>query len=283
MNNEITVKVKCELNELYKILEEKGFKVNDKFALNDTYLVPEKLEMEKLSVREILSHAVIIRNIIREMPKGIKNKITFKKKEFDSEGNILNQTATSCEIKDIEEAKKLFKAIGYKEIMNIKERDLVYGKEGFELAIKDIQNGEKLIEIETVEDNEKLNTIENVIIGVGIDANLDVEDFPEELREGTTTLQNELGRKGSENLLIKTFLEEFEEITELFDHEGYEEILKEWRKRSYSIGKIVEVREPFNKNYDAYVLGVSREGALIVEKIDGTLEKVISGECIIKN
>ena len=40
---------------------------------------------------------------------------------------------------------------------------------------------------------------------------------------------------------------------------------------------------PFSKPYDAYVLGISREGALIVEKIDGTLEKVISGECIIKN
>ena len=57
---------------------------------------------------------------------------------------------------------------------------------------------------------------------------------------------------------------------------------EEWRKYSYSIGKIVEVKEPFNQSYDAYVLGVSREGALVVEKIDGTLEKVISGECTIK-
>ena len=143
-------------------------------------------------------------------------------------------------------------------------------------------NGKKVCGILT-EAITKFNTIENVIIGVGIDANLDIEEFPEELKAGTTTLEKELGRKGSETLLIKTFLEEFEEISELFDHEGYEEILKEWRKRSYSIGKIVEVREPFNKNYDAYVLGISREGALVVEKIDGTLEKVISGECIIKN
>jgi len=162
MNNEITVKVKCELNELYKILEEKGFKIVDKFSLNDTYLVPETLKIEEMSTREILSHAVIIRNIVQEMPQGIKNKITFKKKEFDNEGNILNQMATSCEIKDIQEAKKLFKAIGYKEIMNIKENDLVYGKDGFDLAIKDIQNGEKLIEIETVEENKELNTIEKL-------------------------------------------------------------------------------------------------------------------------
>ncbi|WP_458455963.1 biotin--[acetyl-CoA-carboxylase] ligase [Methanobrevibacter sp.] len=143
-------------------------------------------------------------------------------------------------------------------------------------------NGKKVCGILT-EAITKLNTIENVIIGVGIDANLDIEEFPEELKAGTTTLEKELGRKGSENLLIKMFLEEFEEVSELFDNEGFEEILKEWRKRSYSIGKIVEVREPFNKTYDAYVLGISREGALVVEKIDGTLEKVISGECIIKN
>jgi len=127
------------------------------------------------------------------------------------------------------------------------------------------------------------NTIETVVIGVGIDANLAIEDFPEELQVSTTTLERELGRKGDENLLIKIFLEEFEKISELFNHEGYEKILKEWRKRSYTIGKIVEVRKPFNKSYDAYVLGISREGALVVEKIDGTLEKVISGECIIKN
>ena len=129
----------------------------------------------------------------------------------------------------------------------------------------------------------KFNTIENVIIGVGIDANLNTSDFPEELQDGTTTIADELGRMGDENLLIKMFLEEFEKISELFSHEGFEEILKEWRKRSYTIGKIVEVREPFNKYYDAYVIGVGKEGALIVEKIDGTLEKVISGECIIKN
>lgn len=143
-------------------------------------------------------------------------------------------------------------------------------------------NGKKVCGILT-EAVAKFNTIENVIIGVGIDANLDVEQFPEELQEGTTTLKKELGRDGNENLLIKTFLEEFEKISEQFSHEGYEDILKEWRKRSYSIGKIVEVREPFNTYYDAYVLGLSKEGALVVEKIDGTLEKVISGECIIKN
>ena len=31
-SNEITVKIKCELNEFYKIVKEKGFKIIDKFS-----------------------------------------------------------------------------------------------------------------------------------------------------------------------------------------------------------------------------------------------------------
>ena len=143
-------------------------------------------------------------------------------------------------------------------------------------------NGKKVCGILT-EAITKFNIIENVIIGVGIDTNFDVDVLPEDLQEGTTTLDIELGHKVNENEIIRIFLEEAETIGKLFNEGGFEAILKEWRKYSYSIGKIVEVKEPFSKPYDAYVLGISKEGALVVEKIDGTLEKVISGECIIKN
>ena len=46
--------------------------------------------------------------------------------------------------------------------MNIKEDDVVYEKDGFQLAIKDIKNGDNLIEIET-EENKELDTIEKLI------------------------------------------------------------------------------------------------------------------------
>lgn len=141
-------------------------------------------------------------------------------------------------------------------------------------------NGKKVCGILT-EAITNFNTIEHVIIGVGIDANLSIEDFPEELQNTTTTLEREIGRV-NENLLIKLFLEELEKIIELFNGKCYEDILKEWRKRSYTIGKIVEVKKPFSRSYDAYAAGISKEGELIVEKHDGTLEKVISGECLIK-
>ena len=161
-NNEITLKIKCELNEFYEIMKKKGFKVIDKFRLDDTYFIPKDLKLNKTNIRYILSKAVLVRDITDEISDEKTKLITFKIKKFDENGKILNQESVNCKIYDIEDAKKLLKAIGYKEIMNIIEDDVVYEKEGFEIAIKDIKNGDKLIEIETT-DNEELDTIEKLI------------------------------------------------------------------------------------------------------------------------
>ena len=161
-SNEITLKIKCELDEFYNIVEEKGFKIIDKFSMDDTYFVPEEEELGKVNTRDILSKAVLVRDIIGKMSNRRTKLITFKIKNFDESGNILNQKSVNCNILEIEDAKKLLKAIGYKEIMNIKEDDVVYEKDGFQLAIKDIKNGDNLIEIET-EENKELDTIEKLI------------------------------------------------------------------------------------------------------------------------
>ncbi len=161
-NNEITLKIKCELNEFYEIMKKKGFKVIDKFRLDDTYFIPKDLKLNKTNIRYILSKAVLVRDITDEISDEKTKLITFKIKEFDENGKILNQESVNCKIYDIEDAKKLLKAIGYKEIMNIIEDDVVYEKEGFEIAVKDIKNGDNLIEIETT-DNDELDTIEKLI------------------------------------------------------------------------------------------------------------------------
>lgn len=159
-NNEITVKIKCELNDLYKILERKGFEGVERFSMDDTYFIPNTLDLKTMETRDILSKAILVR-YIKENNKERKI-ITFKIKKFDEAGNILNQEAINCDVLEIEDAKKLLRVIGYKEIMNIKENDIVYQKDNLQLAIKDIENGDNLIEVET-EDIEELNTIEKLI------------------------------------------------------------------------------------------------------------------------
>lgn len=160
-SNEITVKIRMELNSFYELLESKGYSINNKFSMDDTYFIPKNLEIDIMSSREILSKAILVRDIINETKNKRDKKITFKKKQIDNEGNILSQEAINCDILEVEDAKKLLREIGYKEIMNIKENDIVYEKNGFKLAIKDIKDGDNLIEIET-EENENLDTIEKI-------------------------------------------------------------------------------------------------------------------------
>ncbi len=159
-SNEITIKIKCQLSEFYKIIEEKGFKKIRQFSMDDAYFIPKEIELDKLSTRDILSKAVLVRDIIGKTSNKRTKLITYKIKNIDEKGNILNQESINCNILDIEDAKKLLKAIGYEEIMNIKEEDIVYEKDEFELAIKNINNGDKLIEIE---ETEEINTIEKLI------------------------------------------------------------------------------------------------------------------------
>lgn len=163
MSNEITVKLKCDIKKFGNIIESKGFKIVDRFLLDDTYFTPKELDVHKLTPREILKHCILIRDITQYMSDEYKVfKMTYKKKNIASNGDIINQESIDCDIKNIEDGKRFLNAIGYKEIMKIKEHDTVYAKEGFEIALKDIENGEKLIEIETVENNEDLDTVEKL-------------------------------------------------------------------------------------------------------------------------
>lgn len=145
-SNEITVKIKGDINELYNDIKNKGFKNIDHFNLDDTYFIPKDLKLEGMTTREILSKAVLIRQVTYDYK--IVKLITFKKKEFDDKGNILNQQNIECNILDLNEAKKLLDAMGYKEIMRIVENDLVFRKDDVQFAVKDIVNGDKLIEME---------------------------------------------------------------------------------------------------------------------------------------
>ncbi len=162
MSNEITVKLKCSIEEMYNILENKGFEIVDKFSLDDTYFVSKEIDINKMLPREILKHCILIREITQYMPELRIIKMTYKNKNIAPNGDIINQENVNCSIMSVEEGKKFLNVIGYNKIMNIKENDIVYEKDGFQIAVKDVKNGENLIEAETVNDNPELDTIEKL-------------------------------------------------------------------------------------------------------------------------
>ena len=138
-------------------------------------------------------------------------------------------------------------------------------------------HGKKISGVLT-EVNATFNEIDWIVVGIGIDSNLKLEDFSEDIRIGTTTLTEELPSKVDENELIAIFLNEFEKVYQLYKDGGIETILKDWRDLADTIGKYVNITQTGGKITQGYVVGINHEGSLIIERQDGTLEKIISGE-----
>ena len=122
--------------------------------------------------------------------------------------------------------------------------------------------------------------IASVIIGVGI--NVNVENFPKELRDKATSLKKEAGRQFCLTDLVANIMNSFEENYNQFSEtEDLSFIQKEYNEMLVNCGKQVRILEP-NHEYDAFALGINEEGELLVEKENGEIAGIFSGEVSVR-
>jgi BirA family biotin operon repressor/biotin-[acetyl-CoA-carboxylase] ligase len=158
----------------------------------------------------------------------------------------------------------------------------IYNEFKIDVGIKwpnDILIGDKKVCGILTEANSDSGKLDYVVVGIGIDLNVDLDQFPPALREGATSLKNELNREIEGADLVQKILKDFEELYEEFKQGKFPKILAEWRRMSKTIGRKVKVRKTGRVVYGEAV-GINRDGVLILEQEDGTLRKVLSGECI---
>lgn len=126
--------------------------------------------------------------------------------------------------------------------------------------------------------NTENDSIDYIVTGIGIDANIDVNLLPPELRDTTTSIKSELDHDISRMILVQKFLGNFEAMYDEFNKGNFDKILRKWRQLSKTIGSNVEIRKG-TEIIRGEAVGVNSKGALIIELKDGTLRKIISGEC----
>lgn len=157
--NEITVRVQCSEDELKKILNGDKFILTNEYYAKDIFMIPKDIDIFKVATREILSKAILLREFQGISSDKHKMEITFKRKEINEKGEILQQDAINCEVLNIQDAKELFNCIGYKEVMTIKEKHFSYCKGKFKIIVKILSENNILIEAET---NKEYRTIEKL-------------------------------------------------------------------------------------------------------------------------
>ena len=125
-----------------------------------------------------------------------------------------------------------------------------------------------------VESDVQGETVAYAIIGIGMNVNLGISDFPE-ISSSATSLSGELGREVSLLSMIRQLLVEVERLYQTLL--VGESVYPEWRDNLVTLGRKVEVSSG-NIRYEGIAESVDRDGSLLLRRSDGSLIKVIAAD-----
>lgn len=125
----------------------------------------------------------------------------------------------------------------------------------------------------------ELDIINWVVVGIGINVNIDHRDFPEDIQENTISLKEFSGKEVFRVKLAQSFLREFEKYYESLKRREFSSILKEWKLYSHTLGRKIRV-DMGERIIAGEAVDINEEGALILKKEDGQLVEIISGTII---
>jgi len=125
----------------------------------------------------------------------------------------------------------------------------------------------------------ELDIINWVVVGIGINVNIDLRKFPEDIQENTISLKEFSGKEVSRVKLAQVFFQEFEKYYEILKRRGFSSILKEWKLYSHTLGKKIKV-DMGERIITGEAVDINEEGALILKKENGKLVEIISGTII---
>lgn len=123
----------------------------------------------------------------------------------------------------------------------------------------------------------EMDRIHFVILGMGVNLNMDEQMFQKDIRTVATSLKNEMGEMISRKAFLQSLLLELERWYTIFLREGSAVILKAWRDRAYIQGKRVKVTS-FGESIVGTAIDVDSDGALILETTDGKRKRIVAGD-----
>ena len=144
-----------------------------------------------------------------------------------------------------------------------------------------LHEGKKLTGILT-EMSAELDRVNYIVIGTGINVNMEEEDFPEELRDKATSLAIMKGEKLPRVAFFQAVLEALDELCTVLEEDGFAPIVARWREYAVTLGQDVHVIGATGRgSFDGRAVDIDEEGALLVETADG-VRRVLAGDVSIR-
>ena len=125
--------------------------------------------------------------------------------------------------------------------------------------------------------NAEVDQVKYVILGIGVDVNQSLGEFPAELRKVASSLKAELGKPLSRPEIAVAILRELDRDYARVASGDFAGVADEWEKHCSTLGRAVSVRTgPRQIRGRAESLG--EDGALLLRTEHGHLERIVGGD-----
>ncbi len=123
----------------------------------------------------------------------------------------------------------------------------------------------------------ELDQIRYVILGIGVDVNLNHADFPADLRTQATSLKAELGREVARPDLAVAILKELDRDYSRIRRGHFAALAAEWEEHCETLGHEVVIQLA-ERRVEGRAETLAEDGALLVRTDHGHLERIVGGD-----
>jgi len=125
----------------------------------------------------------------------------------------------------------------------------------------------------------ELKKIVFAVVGIGINVNSELKDFPEDIRRMATSLRNETKKSFSRTEIIIELLNELNKWYAVLASDR-EIIIDKWKELSSTIGRKVKVVSG-QETLEGIAEDINEKGMLILKLLTGEQKKIVSGDLIV--
>lgn len=121
--------------------------------------------------------------------------------------------------------------------------------------------------------------VKHIVVGIGVDVNMELNELPPDIRALATTLAVEAGRRIDRTALLRQILRHIEHWYGILLRND-QEVLREWQSLNATTGNRVAVRG-LNETVEGLAEGIDSEGRLVIRLDDGATRTVAAGDVTI--
>jgi len=119
-----------------------------------------------------------------------------------------------------------------------------------------------------------------VIVGIGVNVNLEMKDMPDEILQIATSLKIETGRAVSRNYLLISLYQEIEGAYRRFVQQGPPAIVEEWENLARIRGRAISATTATGAKVAGTAIGLDDDGALLIKTGGGAIYRINAGDVV---